>query len=87
MTLPVIPMVGVNFGRRTDTQEYTLGTAQIGDNNKTYVYVLAPAACSSTVTLAADFTITNTAGDYTVADGVSFTAGQYGWIFKTTSPL
>ena len=82
----VIPMAGANFARRTTHKEYTLGTPQLDDSNRTWVYVQASeAVATGTCTVSAGFALTDTAGSHT-AD-VSFASGEYGWVRKTTSPL
>lgn len=82
----VIPMVGPQASRRTSTREFTLGTAQIDDSNRTWVYVQASeAVATGTCTVSAAFALTDAAGNYT-AD-TAFAAGEYGWVRKTTSPL
>ena len=82
----VIPMVGANVARRTDRKEFSLGTAQIDDANRTWVYVQASeAVATGTCTVGANFALTDAAGNYT-AD-VAFLANEYGWVRKTTSPL
>ena len=82
----VIPMVGPQASRRTSTREFTLGTAQIDDSNRTWVYVQASeAVATGTCTVSAAFALTDAAGNYT-AD-TAFAAGEYGWVRKTASPL
>ena len=82
----VIPMVGPQASRRTSNREFTLGTAQIDDSNRTWVYVQASeAVATGTCTVSAAFALTDAAGNYT-AD-TAFAAGEYGWVRKTTSPL
>lgn len=82
----VIPMAGANVARRTATKEFTLGTAQIDDQNRTWVYVQASeAVATGTCTVSGSFVLTDAAGSYT-AD-VAFAANEYGWVRKTTSPL
>lgn len=82
----VIPMAGANFARRTTTKEYTLGTPQLDDSNRTWVYVQASEAVPVGVrTVSAAFALTAAAGSHT-AD-VAFASGEYGWVRKTTSPL
>lgn len=82
----VIPMAGVNFARRTTTKEYTLGTPQLDDANRTWVYVQASEnVATGTCTVSAAFALTDAAGSYT-AD-TAFASGEYGWVRKTTSPL
>lgn len=82
----VIPMAGANVARRTTTKEFTLGTAQIDDQNRTWVYVQASeVVATGTCTVSGTFTLTDAAGSYT-AD-VAFAANEYGWVRKTTSPL
>ena len=82
----VIPMVGANTARRTTNREYALGTAQIDDQNRTWVYVQASeVVATGTCTVSGTFVLTDAAGSYT-AD-VTFAANEYGWVRKTTSPL
>jgi len=81
-----IPMVGANPSRRTTTREFKLGTAQIDDANRTWVYVQASeAVATGTCTVDANFALTDAAGNYT-AD-TAFAINEYGWVRKTTSPL
>lgn len=82
----VIPMAGAQLSRRTLTKEFTLGTAQIDDQNRTWVYVQASEiVATGTCTVSASFILTDAAGTYT-AD-TAFALGEYGWVRKTTSPL
>lgn len=82
----VIPLVGVNFARRTTTKEFKLGTPQLDDDNRTWVYVQASeAVATGTCTVSGAFALTDAAGNYT-AD-VAFVSGEYGWVRKTTTPL
>ncbi len=84
----VIPMVGANPDRRTSNQEFDLGTSQMDTDNRTWVYVQAPAAVAAAAVVILTtpaFTIATGAGNYT-AD-TAFAAGEYGWVRKTTSPL
>lgn len=82
----VIPLAGVNFARRTTTKEFSLGTPQLDDSNRTWVYVQASeAVATGTCTVSGAFALTDAAGSHT-AD-VAFASGEYGWVRKTTSPL
>lgn len=82
----VIPLAGVSFARRTTTKEFSLGTPQLDDSNRTWVYVQASeAVATGTCTVSAAFALTDAAGNYT-ADA-AFASGEYGWVRKTTSPL
>ena len=82
----VIPMVGPQASRRTSNREFTLGTAQIDDSNRTWVYVQASeAVATGTCTVSAAFALTDAAGNYTAE--TAFAAGEYGWVRKTASPL
>ena len=82
----VIPMAGVNFARRTTHKEYTLGTPQLDDSNRTWVYVQAAEVITpGTCTVSAAFALTEGGTSYT-AD-TAFASGEYGWVRKTTSPL
>lgn len=81
-----IPMIGANPSRRTTAKEFALGTSQLDDSNRTWVYVRASeVVATGTCTVSAVFALTDAAGDYT-AD-VAFASGEYGWVRKTTSPL
>ena len=83
-----IPLVGTNPSRRTSSPEFKVGTTQLDDANRTWVYV-GPAAnaisAAATCTVTGAFAVNNTAGSYT-AD-TAFATGDYGWVRKTTSPL
>ena len=82
----VIPMVGPQASRRTSTREFSLGTAQIDDSNRTWVYVQASGAVpTGACTVTGAFAVNPTAGSYTAE--TAFAAGEYGWVRKTTSPL
>lgn len=84
----VIPLVGVNFARRTTDKEFKLGTPQLDDSNQTWVYVqanVAVAAAQAPVVSAAFALTAATGGSYT-AD-TAFAANEYGWVRKTTTPL
>ena len=83
-----IPMIGANPSRRTTTAEFKLGTTQLDDSNRTWVYVVADlvvAAAAAPVMSATWHLTAATAGAYT-AD-TAFASGEYGWVRKTTSPL
>lgn len=81
-------LIGANPARRTDTAEFKVGTPDLDDSNRTWVYV-GPAAntiaAAATCTVTGAFAVNNTAGTYT-AD-TAFATGEYGWVRKTTSPL
>ena len=83
-----IPLVGANATRRTTTPEFKVGTTQLDDSNRTFVYV-GPATnainAAATCTVTGAFVVNNTAGTYT-ADA-AFATGDYGWVRKTASPL
>ena len=83
-----LPLVGAQASRRTSTPEFKVGTTQLDDSNRTFVYV-GPAAnainAAATCTVTGAFAVNNTAGTYT-ADA-AFATGEYGWVRKTTSPL
>jgi hypothetical protein len=82
----IIPMAGANFARRTDNKEFDLGTPQLDESNRTWVYVRASEnVATGTCTVSAGFALTDAAGTYT-AD-VAFVSGEYGWVRRTTSPL
>ena len=83
-----IPMAGAQANRRTSTPEFKVGTTNLDDSNRTFVYV-GPAtnaiAAAATCTVTGAFAVTAAAGPYT-AD-TAFAAGDYGWVRKTASPL
>ena len=83
-----IPLVGANPSRRTSSPEFKVGTTQLDDANRTWVYV-GPSAnaisAAATCTVTGAFAVNNSAGSYT-AD-TAFATGDYGWVRKTTSPL
>lgn len=83
-----IPLVGATPSSRTSSPEFKVGTTQLDDANRTWVYV-GPAAnaisAAATCTVTGTFAVNNTAGSYT-AD-TAFATGNYGWVRKTTSPL
>ena len=83
-----IPMAGAHANRRTSTPEFKVGTTNLDDSNRTFVYV-GPAtnaiAAAATCTVTGAFAVNATAGNYT-AD-TAFAAGDYGWVRKTASPL
>ena len=84
----VIPMAGANVARRTTTKEFALGTAQIDDQNRTWVYVQADVAVAAAAApvVSATFHLTAATGGSYTAD-TAFAANEYGWVRKTTSPL
>ena len=83
-----LPLAGAQASRRTSTPEFKVGTTQLDDSNRTFVYV-GPATnainAAATCTVTGAFVVNNTAGTYT-ADA-AFATGEYGWVRKTTSPL
>ena len=83
-----IPMAGAQANRRTSTPEFKVGTTNLDDSNRTFVYV-GPAtnaiAAAATCTVTGAFAVNATGGNYT-AD-TAFAAGDYGWVRKTASPL
>ena len=83
-----IPMAGAQANRRTSTPEFKVGTTNLDDSNRTFVYV-GPAtnaiAAAATCTVTGAFAVNATAGNYT-AD-TAFAAGDYGWVRKTARPL
>lgn len=84
----VIPMVGAQALLVGPTKLFDLGTAQIDDDNRTWVYVQADVAvpAGNAPVLGGNFHLTaNTGGSYT-ADA-AFAVNEYGWVRKTTSPL
>ena len=83
-----IPMVGANPARRTTTKEFQLGTTQLDDSNRTWVYVVADVVVGAAAVpvMSAAFHLTAAAAGAYTAD-TAFAIGDYGWVRKTTSPL
>ena len=83
-----IPMAGAHANRRTSTPEFKVGTTNLDDSNRTFVYV-GPAtnaiAAAATCTVTGAFAVNAAAGNYTAE--AAFVAGEYGWVRKTASPL
>ena len=74
------------FAARDTTAQLAVGTANIGNQNDTWVYVKATeAVATGTCSVDSSFNLTDAAGSYT-AD-TAFASGEYGWVRKTTSPL
>lgn len=83
----VLPIVGSNAVRHTTKQEFTLGVAQIGDNNTTWVYVLHTVDLAANAATAVDSSFNTGAGTGYTNGTVAAKANEYGWVKKTTSPL
>ena len=85
-TFSSTPLAGVTFADRNTTPAFGLGTPVLGNQNDTWVYVKATeAVATGTCTVDASFNLTDAAGSYTAV--VAFLTGEYGWVYKTTSPL
>jgi hypothetical protein len=85
-TFAATPSIGVTFTDRNTTPAFAVGTPMLGNKNDTWVYVKASGAVPAAVcTVDGSFNVTSTAGDYTAA--TAFATGEYGWVYKTTSPL
>lgn len=85
-TFASTPIGGVGFADRKTTPDFGLGTPVLGNKNDTWVYVLASGAVpAASCTVDASFNVTSTAGNYTAP--YAFASGEYGWVYKTTSPL
>lgn len=86
MPISVTGRTGVNYSRRTALPDFTVGTPDFDDANRSYVYVLASGAVPAGVcTVTGGFGVNSSAGSYT-AD-TAFASGEFGWVRKTTSPL
>lgn len=83
-----VPMVGASKTQRTDLPLFKVGTSQIDDANRNWVYV-GPAAgaiaANAVVVVNGSFGVTTGAGAHT-ADA-AFTSGEFGWVRRTTSSL
>jgi hypothetical protein len=78
--------IGVKFDRRTTTPEFELGTTAIGKSGRAWTYVqAAEAVATGTCTVSGAFALTDAAGSHT-AD-TAFASGEYGWVYRTTSPF
>ena len=85
-TFTATPLAGVTFADRKTTPDFGLGTPVLGSQNDTWVYVKATeAVATGTCSVDASFNLTDAAGNYTAA--TAFASGEYGWVYKTTSPL
>jgi hypothetical protein len=85
-TFSVTPSVGVTFTDRNTTPAFAVGMPVLGNQNDTWVYVKASGAVpAAACTVDGSFNVTSTAGTYTAA--TAFASGEYGWVYKTTSPL
>jgi hypothetical protein len=84
-TFASTPIAGVALSFRDTTPSFAVGTPVLGNKNDTWVYVYATEGVTGTCTVDASFNVTDTAGNYT--SPAAFTTGQYGWVYKTTSPL
>jgi len=80
--------LGIDYAKRGTTPDFTVGTPDFDNANRSWVYV-GPAAnavaAAATCTVTAGFAVNATAGNYT-AD-TAFASGEYGWVRKTASPL
>jgi hypothetical protein len=85
-TFTATPLAGVTFGFTETTPSFAVGTPVLGNKNDTWVYVKATeSVATGTCTVDSSFNLTDTAGNYT--SPVAFASGEYGWVYKTTSPL
>jgi len=85
-TFSVMPIAGITLADRNTIPAFGLGTPCTGNQNDTWVYVKASGAVpAATCTVDGSFNVTSTAGNYTAP--YAFNSGEYGWVYKTTSPL
>jgi hypothetical protein len=79
--------LGVKLDRVSTTPEFKLGQTVIGTNGRVYTYGLASeAVATGTCTLnASTFAITDLAGNHTADTALA--SGEYGWVYRTTSPF
>ena len=85
-TFAATPSIGVTFTDRNTIPAFAVGTPMLGNQNDTWVYVKASGSVpAAPCTVDSSFNVTSTAGNYTAA--TAFAAGEYGWVYKTTSPL
>ena len=85
-TFAATPSIGVTFADRNTIPDFAVGTPMLGNQNDTWVYVKATeAVATGTCSVDSSFNLTDTAGSYTAV--TAFASGEYGWVYKTTSPL
>ena len=84
-TFAATPSIGVTFTDRNTIPAFAVGTPVLGNQNDTWVYVKATEGVTGTCSVDASFNLTDTAGNYTAP--AAFLTGEYGWVYKTTSPL
>lgn len=81
-------ILSAKLDRTAQSPEFAPGQVAIGNGGKAWMYV-GPAAnaisASATCTVTGAFAVNNTAGNYTAP--VAFSTGDYGWVYKTTSPF
>lgn len=81
------PLIGAEVARTSVEQQFALGTQALGADGRQYVYgragdAVAAGTCTYT---AATGVITDIAGNHTAT--VAIPNGEYGWVYRTTSPL
>lgn len=85
-TFSVTPSIGVTFTDRNTIPAFAVGMPVLGNQNDTWVYVKATeSVATGTCSVDSSFNVTDAAGNYTAA--TAFATGEYGWVYKTTSPL
>jgi hypothetical protein len=85
-TFAATPNIGIGFVDRKTVPDFAVGTPVLGNKNDTWVYVLASGAVpAASCSVDSSFNVTSTAGNYTAP--YAFNSGEYGWVYKTTSPL
>lgn len=80
--------MGANFTRTDTSPAFKVGHVVTGTNGRAYMYV-GPAAnaisAAAACTVTGAFAVNQTAGSYTAVP--AFATGDYGWVYKTTSPF
>jgi len=85
-TFASTPLIGVTFGFTETTPSFAVGTPVLGNKNDTWVYVKATESVAlGTCSVDSSFNLTDATGSYTAVN--TFVNGDYGWVFKTISPL
>ena len=85
-TFAATPSIGVTFTDRNTIPAFAVGTPMLGNQNDTWVYVKATEAVAIGVCgVDSSFNVTDAGTGYT--SPVAFLVNEYGWVYKTASPL
>ena len=85
-TFAATPSIGVTFTDRNTIPAFAVGTPMLGNQNDTWVYVKATeAVATGPCSVDSSFNVTDATGNYT--NPTAFLINEYGWVYKTASPL